>query len=106
LRIKSEGGTVEFGGAAASGELQKGAYFVPTMITGVNDNDTIAQFEPFGGYKQSGNAKDKFIELNKTFDLMIYPDRSHSIKEKENTKRHLYDLMTEFLREKLPPNEI
>jgi dipeptidyl-peptidase-4 len=57
-------------------------------------------------YQNTEQLVDKFIELNKTFDLMIYPDRSHSIKEKENTKRHLYDLMTEFLREKLPPNEI
>ena len=57
-------------------------------------------------YQNFEQLVDKFIELNKTFDLMIYPDRSHSIKEKENTKRHLFNLMTEFLLEKLPPNEI
>ena len=45
---KSEGGTVMFGGKAADGDLQKGAYIVPTMITGVSDNDSIAQFEAFG----------------------------------------------------------
>jgi len=56
-------------------------------------------------YQNTEQLVDKFIELNKTFDLMIYPDRSHSIKEKENTKRHLYDLMTNFLLEKLPPND-
>jgi len=55
-------------------------------------------------YQNTEQLIDKFIELNKSFDLMIYPDRSHSIKEKENTKRHLYNLMTDFLREKLPPN--
>ena len=55
-------------------------------------------------YQNTEQLVDKFIELNKTFDLMIYPDRSHSIKEKENTKRHLYNLMTDFLHEKLPPN--
>jgi hypothetical protein len=33
---------------------------------------------------------------------MMYPDRSHSINEKENTKRHLYTLMTNFLHENLP----
>jgi dipeptidyl-peptidase-4 len=55
-------------------------------------------------YQSTEQLVDKFIELNKTFDLMIYPDRSHSIDEKENTKRHLYGLMTDFLREKLPPN--
>ncbi len=45
---ESEGGKIEFGGSAANGDLQKGAYVVPTMITGVNDNDTIAQLEAFG----------------------------------------------------------
>ena len=55
-------------------------------------------------YQSTEQLVDKFIELNKTFELMIYPDRSHSIDEKENTKRHLYDLMTNFLLEKLPPD--
>jgi dipeptidyl-peptidase-4 len=55
-------------------------------------------------YQSTEQLIDKFIELNKTFDLMIYPDRSHSIDEKENTERHLYNLMTDFLHEKLPPN--
>ncbi len=45
---KTEGGTIEFGGDAAGGDLRKGAYVVPTLITGVSDNDTIAQFEAFG----------------------------------------------------------
>lgn len=45
---KSEGGTVEFGGTAPGGGLEKGAFVVPTMITGVSNNDTIAQFEAFG----------------------------------------------------------
>jgi len=56
-------------------------------------------------YQSTEQLVDKFIGLNKTFDLMIYPDRSHSISEKENTKRHLYNLMTDFLREKLPPEK-
>jgi dipeptidyl-peptidase-4 len=55
-------------------------------------------------YQNTEQLIDKFIELNKSFDMMIYPDRSHSIKEKENTKRHLYNLMTDFLHEKLPLN--
>jgi dipeptidyl-peptidase-4 len=55
-------------------------------------------------YQNTEQLIDKFIELNKSFDMMIYPDRSHSIKEKENTKRHLYNLMTDFLHEKLPAN--
>lgn len=55
-------------------------------------------------YQSTEQLVDKLIELNKRFRLMIYPDRSHSIDEKENTKRHLYGLMTEFLLEKLPPD--
>ena len=53
-------------------------------------------------YQSSEQLVDKLIELNKTFSFMMYPDRSHSIDEKENTKRHLYGLMTDFLHEKLP----
>lgn len=53
-------------------------------------------------YQNSVQLVDKLIGLNKTFTFMMYPDRSHSISEKENTKRHLYGLMTDFLHEKLP----
>ena len=53
-------------------------------------------------YQSTEQLVDKLIELNKTFSLMIYPDRSHSISEKTNTKRHLYNLMTDFLNENLP----
>ena len=55
-------------------------------------------------FQSTEQLVDKLIELNKTFDLMIYPDHSHSLDEKETTKRHLYGLMTEFLNENLPPN--
>jgi dipeptidyl-peptidase-4 len=65
------------------------------IVHGTGDNNVH--------YQNTEQLIDKFIELNKTFDMMIYPDRSHSIKEKENTKRHLYNLMTDFLHEKLPP---
>jgi len=53
-------------------------------------------------YQSTEQLVDRLIELNKTFSLMIYPDRSHSINEKTNTKRHLYNLMTDFLNEHLP----
>jgi dipeptidyl-peptidase-4 len=55
-------------------------------------------------YQSTEQLVHKFTEPNKTFDLVIYLDRSHSINEKKNTKRHLYGLMTDFLHEKLPPN--
>ena len=45
---RSEGGKVEFGGMAPADGLEQGAFIVPTMITGVGDNDFIAQNEVFG----------------------------------------------------------
>ena len=53
-------------------------------------------------YQSTEQLVDRLIELNKTFSLMIYPDRSHSFDEKTNTMRHLYNLMTDFLNEHLP----
>jgi len=53
-------------------------------------------------YQSSEQLVDKLIALNKTFTFMPYPDRSHSIDEKSNTKRHLFTLMTNFLHEHLP----
>lgn len=53
-------------------------------------------------YQSAEQLVDRLIALNKTFSFMIYPDRSHSIDEKTNTRRHLFNLMTEFLHEHLP----
>jgi len=53
-------------------------------------------------YQSSEQLVDKLIALNKTFTFMMYPDRSHSIDEKPNTRRHLFTLMTDFLHEYLP----
>jgi dipeptidyl-peptidase-4 len=53
-------------------------------------------------YQSTEQLVDRLIELNKTFSLMIYPDRSHSFDEGTNTMRHLYNLMTDFLNEHLP----
>ncbi len=53
-------------------------------------------------FQSAEQLVDKLIGLNKTFSFMMYPDRSHSIDEKENTKRHLFTLMTNFLHENLP----
>jgi len=53
-------------------------------------------------YQSTEQLVDKLIALNKTFTVMMYPDRSHSIDEKENTRRHLFTLMTDFLHEHLP----
>jgi gamma-glutamyl-gamma-aminobutyraldehyde dehydrogenase len=47
-KAKAQGGQIVFGGCAAAGEMSKGAYIVPTLITGVKSDDYIAQNEVFG----------------------------------------------------------
>jgi len=41
------------------------------------------------------------IEANKPFEHAIYPDRTHSIYRGKNTRLHLYNKMTTFIRENL-----
>jgi len=43
----------------------------------------------------------KLIEHNKQFSTMIYPNRSHSLSEGQNTQYHHFTTMTKFLNEKL-----
>jgi dipeptidyl-peptidase-4 len=43
------------------------------------------------------------VAANKPFTMMAYPNRSHSINEGAGTTRHLYELLTRYLHEKLPP---
>jgi len=45
----------------------------------------------------------ELIKHNKYFSMMSYPNRTHNIKEGQNTRRHLYELMTTYLKEHLPP---
>ncbi|MEM1070002.1 MAG: S9 family peptidase, partial [Planctomycetota bacterium] len=44
---------------------------------------------------------DELVAHDKQFDLMLYPGRTHSIRERENTTRHLRRMMTEFVLENL-----
>ena len=46
---------------------------------------------------------DKLIEHNKAFSMMTYPQGTHSIREGKNARRHLYETMTRFLHNKMPP---
>jgi len=41
------------------------------------------------------------IEANKPFEQFIYPDRAHGIHRGKNTRLHLYNKMTTFIRENL-----
>lgn len=45
---------------------------------------------------------DELIAHDKQFSLMVYPNRTHAVKERRNTTPHLRELMTRFLLEHLP----
>lgn len=45
----------------------------------------------------------ELIRHNKMFTMMSYPNRSHSIKEGENTRRHLFEVLTMYLHRNMPP---
>jgi dipeptidyl-peptidase-4 len=44
----------------------------------------------------------ELIRHNKQFSLMSYPNRTHAIREGDNTKRHLFETLTRYLEESLP----
>jgi dipeptidyl-peptidase-4 len=44
----------------------------------------------------------ELIKQNKQFSLMSYPNRTHAIKEGDNTKRHLFETLTRYLKDNLP----
>ncbi len=44
----------------------------------------------------------ELVKHNKPFSLMAYPNRTHAIKEGDNTKRHLFETLTGYLKEHLP----
>ena len=44
----------------------------------------------------------ELIAHNKQVAMFAYPSRSHAISERKNTTRHLYGLMTSFLKDKVP----
>lgn len=45
----------------------------------------------------------ELVKYNKPFQLMSYPNRSHSISEGEGTTQHLQTIFTKFLKEHCPP---
>jgi dipeptidyl-peptidase-4 len=54
-------------------------------------------------YQSCENLIDELIKHNKIFSMMEYPMRSHGIYERENTSRHLREMMTWYLNNNLPP---
>ncbi|XZE21216.1 S9 family peptidase [Pirellulaceae bacterium SH449] len=45
----------------------------------------------------------ELIKHNKPFSMFAYPNRTHAIREGENTTRHLYQMITDHFRRTLPP---
>jgi len=54
-------------------------------------------------YQGSERLINALIKANKVFSFMEYPNRSHGIYEGENTTRHLYTVLTWYLKNNLPP---
>lgn len=54
-------------------------------------------------YKNAEVLINELIKYDRMFNLMIYPNRSHSIYEGEGTTRHLVDTFMKFIYEKSPP---
>lgn len=53
-------------------------------------------------YQNTEAVINALIEANKSFTMMAYPNRTHGIFEGKNTTRHLYELLTRYLHERLP----
>jgi dipeptidyl-peptidase-4 len=56
-------------------------------------------------YQSAEMLINELVKQNKQFDVMPYPNRSHGIWEGENTTRHLYTLLTNYLLEHTPTNK-
>lgn len=65
------------------------------LIHGANDDNCH--------YQTYLRLVDKLITHNKPFTMMTYPRGTHSLKEGPNARRHLYETMTRYLLQHLPP---
>ena len=54
-------------------------------------------------YQGTERLINRLIELGKPFDMMAYPNRSHSISEGPGTTTHLYHLIARYFLDHLPP---
>jgi dipeptidyl-peptidase-4 len=54
-------------------------------------------------YQSAEALVNELIKNNKVFTMMAYPNRTHGIREGRNTTRHLFELLTRYLRANLPP---
>jgi len=81
----SEGSPVNFAGGLKGNLL---------IVHGTGDDNVH--------YQNTELVVNELIRQNKTFTMMAYPNRSHGIYEGENTRRHLYTLLTNYLMEHCP----
>jgi dipeptidyl-peptidase 4 len=56
-------------------------------------------------YQGSERLVDRLVALGKPFDLMVYPNRTHSISEGAGTTPHVYQLIARYFLERLPPSQ-
>ncbi|RYY14937.1 MAG: S9 family peptidase, partial [Cytophagaceae bacterium] len=54
-------------------------------------------------YNNCEQMINELVKQNKVFQLMSYPNRTHSISEGEGTSRHLASTYTDFLKQYCPP---
>ena len=54
-------------------------------------------------YKNAEELINQLVKYNRQFELMSYPNRTHSISEGEGTNLHLRTLFTRYLKEHCPP---
>jgi dipeptidyl-peptidase-4 len=54
-------------------------------------------------YQNAEMLINELVKYNKQFQMMSYPNRSHSMSEGEGTMRHLATLYTAFLHTWCPP---
>jgi dipeptidyl-peptidase-4 len=54
-------------------------------------------------YQGTERLVNRLVELGKPFDMMVYPNRSHSISEGPGTSAHVYQLIARYFLENLPP---
>ncbi len=53
-------------------------------------------------YQGTERMINELVKLNKPVDVMVYPNRSHSIREGQGTTLHIYSLLTRYLMQNLP----
>ena len=54
-------------------------------------------------YKNAEVLINELVKYDKMFDLMIYPNRSHSINEGDGTTKHLVDTFVRYIEKNCPP---